>query len=247
MPPTALSLLAHPDDAEILCGGTLIRLADAGWQVHVASMTPGDCGTMDKTPWEIAAIRTAEARSAAEFIGASYHCLNQRDGMIVHDRPTMQAVIDLFRRINPSLLLIHAASDYMVDHEITSRIARSASFIFPAPNASTLPVPSGARVPHLYYCDPIDGVDALGQPVIPGTFVDIGSVIDRKLAMLAKHESQRAWLRAHHGIDEYLDSTRAQSARRGAMAQVSFAEGFIQHRGHAYPGNDLLAELFPIP
>jgi hypothetical protein len=32
----ALALLAHPDDAEILCAGTLIRLADAGWQIHIA-------------------------------------------------------------------------------------------------------------------------------------------------------------------------------------------------------------------
>jgi LmbE family N-acetylglucosaminyl deacetylase len=41
-PKVALSLLAHPDDAECLCGGTLIRLRDAGWDVHIASMTPGD-------------------------------------------------------------------------------------------------------------------------------------------------------------------------------------------------------------
>ena len=47
--PTALTFLAHPDDAEILCAGTLIRLADAGWEIHVATATPGDCGTMTAT------------------------------------------------------------------------------------------------------------------------------------------------------------------------------------------------------
>ena len=43
-----LSVLAHPDDAEFLCAGTLIRLArEHGWQVHIASMTPGDCGSAE--------------------------------------------------------------------------------------------------------------------------------------------------------------------------------------------------------
>ncbi len=41
----ALALMAHPDDAEILCGGTLVRLADLGWKIHIANATPGDCGT----------------------------------------------------------------------------------------------------------------------------------------------------------------------------------------------------------
>jgi LmbE family N-acetylglucosaminyl deacetylase len=56
----ALSLLAHPDDAEILCGGALIRLRqECGYEIHIATLTAGDCGTVDRTPWEIAAIRTA--------------------------------------------------------------------------------------------------------------------------------------------------------------------------------------------
>ena len=42
---TVLAFMAHPDDAELLCAGALIRLADAGWEVHIATATPGDCGT----------------------------------------------------------------------------------------------------------------------------------------------------------------------------------------------------------
>ena len=58
MPPVVLSVLAHPDDAEFLCAGTLIRLtSEHGWQVHVASMTPGDCGSTELPAEEIAAVR----------------------------------------------------------------------------------------------------------------------------------------------------------------------------------------------
>ena len=63
-----LSVLAHPDDAEFLCAGTLIRLGEQGWEVHIASMTPGDCGSAEFPPDEIARIRRAEGAQAAALI-----------------------------------------------------------------------------------------------------------------------------------------------------------------------------------
>ena len=67
--------------------------------------------------------------------------------------------------------------------------------------------------------------------------------METKTAMLACHASQREWLRAHHGTDEYLDSMRNWSAARGKLIGTAAAEAFVQHRGHSYPRNDLLAEL----
>src|SRR3954471_7416904 len=148
----ALSFLAHPDDAEILCAGTLIRLADAGWEIHIATATPGDCGTMDRNRWEISSIRTQEATAAATMIGATYHCVDERDGMVVYDKPSIQKTVDLFRRIAPSLVFTHAPRDYMLDHEQASMLARGATFMYGAPNASSLPLHEGSGVPHFYYC-----------------------------------------------------------------------------------------------
>ena len=67
-----LSILAHPDDAECLCGGTLVRLREAGWEVHVAMATPGDCGSATQDRWQISAVRTNEATRACDLIGAKY-------------------------------------------------------------------------------------------------------------------------------------------------------------------------------
>src|SRR6266567_9534088 len=100
---TALTFLAHPDDAEILCAGTLVRLADAGWEVHIATATPGDCGTMTETRWDISSIRTNEAKKAAALIGATYHCLDERDGLVIYDQAASKKAIDLFRRVAPTL------------------------------------------------------------------------------------------------------------------------------------------------
>ena len=238
----ALTLLAHPDDAEILCGGTLIRLHEAGWEIHIASATPGDCGTMDRTAADISAIRVEEARTAAALIGATYHCLDERDGFVVYDKPAIRKAVDLFRRIAPSLVFAHAPSDYMMDHEEASKLARGASFLYGAPNASALPRLEGTAIPHLYYCDPVDGIDPLGHAVSPTTFVDITSQMPLKTRMLAAHASQRDWLRAHHGMDEYIEAMTRHAERRGQQAGARYAEAFVQHRGHAYPQSDLLKD-----
>ncbi len=239
-----LSFLAHPDDAEILCAGTLIRLADAGWEIHIATATAGDCGTMTENRWDISSIRTKEAKAAAALIGATYHCIDERDGMVVYDKPSIQKTVDLFRRVAPALVFTHAHRDYMLDHEQASLLARGASFVYGAPNISTHPRHPDSHVPHLYYCDPIEGMDPLGNPVAPTTVIDISAQIEKKAKMLATHASQREWLRAHHGMDEYIDGMKRWSAKRGKEIGSAYAEGFVQHRGHPYPHDDLLAELF---
>jgi LmbE family N-acetylglucosaminyl deacetylase len=240
----ALSFLAHPDDAEMLCAGTLIRLASAGWEIHIASATAGDCGTTKYSSEEISAIRKEEGRKAAALIGATYHCLGELDGRVTYEKQAIQKTIDLFRRVAPGLVFTHARSDYMMDHEMTSLLARDGSFMYGAPNASPAPLIPGSGVPYLYYCDPVEGIDPLGHPVDPTTVIDISAQMEQKTQMLACHASQREWLQAHHGMDEYIDSMRRFSSSRGKLIGAAAAEGFTQHRGHPYPADDLLAALF---
>jgi LmbE family N-acetylglucosaminyl deacetylase len=239
-------MMAHPDDAEILGGGTLIRLAEAGWEIHLATATPGDCGTTSETPWAISHRRTEEAKKAAEMLGGKYHCLDERDGFVIYDRAALAKCIDLFRRVAPTLVFTCAPRDYMVDHEMASLLARSSSFVYSVPNISVVPRLEGSRVPYLYYCDPMDGVDPLGHPVTPTTVIDISAHLEKKAALVACHASQREWLRAHHGIDEYIESVRRTAAERGKPLGLAAAEGFVQHLGHGYPHDDLLQTLFPL-
>lgn len=241
---TALALLAHPDDAEFLCAGTMIRLADAGWAVHIATATSGDSGTTTQTRWDISSVRTNEASKSAQLIGGTYHCLGESDLLVTYDRPTLQKAIDLFRQVVPSLVFAHAPKDYLVDHEMMSTVARAASFAYGVPNLSTHPLKKGSEVPHLYYCDAMESKDPFGNEIKPTTYIDITNQMDKKIDMLACHASQREWLREHHGMDEYIEAMKRQSAFRGKQASVPYAESFVQHLGHAYPQDDLLAELF---
>jgi LmbE family N-acetylglucosaminyl deacetylase len=240
----ALAFMAHPDDAEMMCAGTLVRLAEAGWEIHIATVAPGDCGTMTENRWDISSIRTQEARKAAELIGGEYHCLDGRDGLVIYDQPTLQRSIDLFRRVAPSLVFTHPEKDYMMDHEMTHLLGRAASFIYSAPNVSAHQRLDRSAIPYLYYCDPVEAIDPLGRRVEPTSYVDISSALEKKTEMLACHASQREWLRTQHGVDEYIDAMKRHGAMRGEEHGVAAAEAFVQHRGHAYPADDLLQGLF---
>jgi LmbE family N-acetylglucosaminyl deacetylase len=239
------AILAHPDDAEFLCAGTLIRLArEHGFRVHIASMTPGDCGSVEHGPEEISRIRRKEGAHAAELIGAEYHCLEERDLLICYGESALEKVTRLLRQVRPSIVITHSPTDYMLDHEMTSMIVRGAAFGAPIPNflpgrelGTTI-----EHIPHLYYCDPIEGKDPLGREVPPGFCIDISKVVDTKAEMLARHASQRDWLMKHHGMDQYIEAMRHWSAHRGKQCGVQYAEGFRQHLGHSYPQDNVLGK-----
>jgi N-acetylglucosamine malate deacetylase 1 len=245
-----LSVLAHPDDAEFLCAGTLIRLRrDHGWEVHIASMTPGDCGSTEHSPDAIARLRRAEGTQAAALIGATFHCLEERDLLVCYNERTIEKVTRLLRLVRPEIVLTHSPSDYMLDHEMTSTIVRAAAFAAPIRNFLSERLPSAPLpcIPHLYYCDPVELKDPLGRAVPPGFALDVSGVIDTKAAMLAAHASQREWLLRHHGMDHYVQTMKDCGAQRGREYGVAYAEGFRQHLGHSYPQDNLLDRLLGTP
>jgi len=239
-----LSIGAHPDDAEFLCAGTLTLLRERGWQVHIATLTPGDCGTVEYGREEISRIRKGEAAKAAALLEGGYHCVGCDDVFIMYDRPTLVKVIELVRRVRPALVFTLCAEDYMTDHVMTGRLAMTACFACGIVNIATPGADAFEPVPHLYYTDPAEGKDIYGRSAPTSHIVDISSVIETKEKMLACHESQRNWLLAHHGMDEYVYSMKDWSAERGRQIGAACGEGFRQHKGHAFPQSDLLtAEL----
>ena len=249
MPPVALAILAHPDDAEFLAAGTLARLrAECGYEIHIATMTAGDCGSAEHAPDEIAAIRRAEGVAAADVINAAYHCLEILDLRVHYCDAQLEAVCRLLNAVRPQIVLTHSPDDYHLDHEQTSRLVRAATFAAPITNFLHRPGHTEANrpldaIPHLYYCDPLEGKDIFGRPIAPAFSIDITATIGAKAEMLAHHESQRAWLRQHHGVDNLVESMREWSRSRGDAAGVEYAEGFRQHLGHSYPQNNRLGEL----
>lgn len=244
--PRVLAIHAHPDDIEFQCAGTLLKLKQRGCSIVMATMTPGDCGSAELGSEEISAVRRAEAKQAAALLGAECLCLEFRDLSIVHDNDSRRRVTEVIRRVRPDIVITAPPVDYMSDHEMTSRLVRDACFNASCPNYVTQqwdPAPASAGVPYLYYVDAIEGVDWYGHTLPYDFIVDISETFEKKLEMLACHDSQRAWLRKQHGLDEYLDGCRRWSAARGKEIGVAYGEAFTQHRGHPYPHDNKLVDL----
>ncbi len=242
MEKTALGIFAHPDDAELMCVGTLFLLKKAGWKIHIATMTPGDKGSAEHTRDEISRIRRSEAANAAALLDGNYHCLECEDVYIVYDKQTINKVVELIRKVRPSIVFTHSPNDYMIDHEMTSLVVQTACFASGIKNMEASGTPF-EMVPHLYYVDPLEGKDKFGVPVVPSFFVDISNEIQIKEDTLACHASQREWLRKHHKMDQYIIAMKQFASHQGEAIGAHYAEGFRQHLGHSYPQDNLLKEL----
>lgn len=241
--PRVLVSMAHPDDAEILVGGTLLHLKALGWEIGILTMTSGDCGSATHTKEEISRVRYAEAKAAAHFLGAWYECAGLMDVEVFLNAENLRRVVERMRHFNPDVVITHSPVDYMLDHEEASRLARAATFALSMPLYQTRQIaPSEPMVatPALYYADPLEGVDAMGERRWPQFYVNITDTITQKCELLSWHQSQRDWLRAHHGVDQYLKQMTEWAAKFGAECGFDFAEGFRQHLGHGYPHEPVL-------
>jgi N-acetylglucosamine malate deacetylase 1 len=217
----ALAVGAHPDDLEILCGGTLARYAQEGHEVVMCHASRGDRGSFVHTSDEIAALRWEEARDAAGIIGAEARSLGLSDGEVnAADPEQRRLVIDLVRETRPDLIITHHPNDYMGDHNETSRLVFDCSFHATLPLYETSK-PAYANVTPIYFMDTL-----MGLGFHPTEYVDVSSVIDTKTAMLEAHESQLTWLRDHDGVD-VVEEMRAVTRFRGLQCGVQYAEGFV--------------------
>ena len=134
MSDVALAVMAHPDDAEFLARCSAVLHQEHGWHIHLASMTPGDCGSAELPPQEISIIRRAEGHRAAALVNGRYHCLEERDLLITYGEPSLARVTRLLREVRPRLVFTHSPQDYLLDHEMTSTVVRAAVFAVPVPN-----------------------------------------------------------------------------------------------------------------
>jgi N-acetylglucosamine malate deacetylase 1 len=243
---TIVSIHAHPDDAEIMAGGTLARLRALGHRLTIVTMTPGDCGSQELNPEQTAEVRRAEAFRAAAHIGAAYRCAEFRDLAIFNDDPSRRRVAGILRELRPDIVLTASPVDYLCDHEVTSQLVRDACFGAPAPNYRAIPdgeAPALPAIPHLYFMDSMGGVDRDNRLIAADFFVDVGATFEIKKEMLSEHRSQREWLLAQHGMDDYIGHMEQQTRAQGRRAGVEFAEGFRRYKGHPYPDTPLLEEL----
>ena len=217
-----VAVYAHPDDADVSCGGTLARWAADGGAVTVVVCTKGDKGSIDPAadPDEIAATRAAEVAKAAAVLGlAGHELLGHPDGELENDTGLRGEIVTLVRRLRPDIVVCpDPTAAFFGDSYFNHRDHRVVGW------ATLDAVAHEAAGPH-YFPDagPPHRVAEvwLSGSLEPDHWVDIGTTVDVKAEALACHETQLG------GAGEWLRSVVRQRAEdAGRQAGVTYAEGF---------------------
>lgn len=221
-PGIVLAVYAHPDDADVGCGGTLARWAKAGSAVHLVVCTDGGKGTRDPKvdPTDLARTRAGELEASSELIGtSSVSCLGQHDGELEDADELRRTLVERVRRHRPDVVCGHDPTAVFFGQDYFNhrdhRIAGTALLDAVAPAAALPHYFPDAGPPHQV------GTVLLSGTLEPDEWVDVTDTIDRKAAAVECHRTQFA------GQDGWAgDAVRQRAAEEGRRAGVAYAEGF---------------------
>lgn len=120
-----LVFAAHPDDAELGCGGTIAKHAAAGKKVGIIDFTRGELGTRG-TP----ETRSEEAAASAKILGISVReNLGLQDGYFRNDQQSQLTLIQSIRKYRPEIVLANAIVDRHIDHGKGASLGYDACFL----------------------------------------------------------------------------------------------------------------------
>src|SRR6185503_4672276 len=121
----ALAVGAHPDDVELACGGTLVKLISLGYRVGVLDMARGEMGTRGS-----AEIRAREAEAASKELKLHIRDnLELPDGHIWLTEESRVKMVRKIRRYRPRVIFTHYWEDPHPDHVHTCQIVREAAHV----------------------------------------------------------------------------------------------------------------------
>lgn len=198
---------AHPDDADIMAGGTAALWRQYGHDVKLVSVTNGDAGHHLKRGPELAQLRQAEAAAAGRVIGSEYQVLDFHDGQLAPTYEARCVLIRLIRDFRPDLVLTHRPNDYHPDHRYTSQLVCDAAYMVTVP-AVAPESPILRDNPAIAY---VADTFQRPYPFAPQVVVDIEPTIERVVDMLHCHKSQfYEWLAFNHRYEDQLPTDDAE-------------------------------------
>lgn len=214
-----LAVAAHRDDAELTCGGTLIRASDAGQRVGVLDLTQGEMGTRGSAPE-----RAAEAQASAHIMKLTVReNLELPDAGIHNTDATRAALVQMLRRLRPRVVIAPAPRSRHPDHWQATQLIRDACFLSGIVKyAPGLPRHRPFKLLH---------VMTYREDAVKPTFVvDITAQFERKLQAIKCYSSQfdgeiQAGEVYPNGEPLY-DIVRHQAAHYGSLIRTQYGEPF---------------------
>lgn len=222
-----IAFAAHPDDAELSCSGTLLKLVAQGRKVGIVDLTRGELGTRGS-----AEIRDQEAAASAKIMGLTIrHNLRFRDGFFQNNEAHQLPIIQAIRRFRPELILINAPYDRHPDHGRGSELVRDAAFLSGLRRIETTwegerQAPWRPAKVWKYIQD---------QLIMPSFVVDISDFIDQKMAAIQAFSSQfynpaSDEPETYISSQGFLEQIQARAKEMGHLIGVRYGEGFVSEK-----------------
>ena len=223
-----LVLAAHPDDAELGCGGTIAKHTARGDKVGIIDLTRGELGTRG-TP----EARQAEAAASAGILGISLReNLDLADGFFQNDPDSQRKVISAIRKYQPRIILANAVRDRHIDHGKGASLAYDASFLSGLVKIETVD-PAGRKQmpwrPDAFYHY------VQSQFIVPDFVVDISAEWDTKMSAIRAFSSQffnpaSSEPETYISKPGFLKMLEARAVEYGHAIGAAYGEGFTARR-----------------
>ncbi|BDD10146.1 bacillithiol biosynthesis deacetylase BshB1 [Fulvitalea axinellae] len=224
-----LVLVAHPDDAELSCGGTIAAHVAKGHRVGIVDLTRGELGTRGT-----AESRAKEAADAAKILGVAFReNLGLPDGFFENTKEYQLEVVKAIRKHCPKLVIANAVADRHPDHSRAAELVKTACFLAGLPKVETEldgEKQEAFRPENLYHILQTDYIK-------PDFVFDITEYMDVKL------EAVRAFKTQFHIPDydseepqtlisspEFMEFLKARAKEMGHSIRTGFGEGFTKSR-----------------
>jgi len=214
-----LAIGAHPDDIELICGGTLIRAQMLGRRTGILDLSAGELGSRG-TP----EIRAREAERAGKVMGVSVReNLGLPDGGIVNTPETRAQVALVIRRLRPSVVITHSLHGRHPDHPVVAQLARDACFVAGLQKiAPEVPVYRPRKILHAL---------SFREDYQKPTFVvDISEAFEKKLQAVATYASQFGDAvqagEVYPNGEPLTDLMRHHAAHYGSLIRCRYGEPF---------------------
>lgn len=222
-----LGITAHPDDAELSFGGTLLVHREMGYQTGILDITEGELGTRG-TP----ELRAKEAQEASEILGVSVReNLSLPDGFFENNKENQLKVVVQIRRFRPRIVIANAVYDRHPDHGRGSQLVETACFLSGLKQIKTTwqgEDQEAFRPERLYFC-----IQSIANE--PDLLVDISSVIEKRREAIKAFKSQFYDPNSNEpetyiSSKGFMDMLEARAIDWGQKIGVQYAEGFtVKH------------------
>jgi bacillithiol biosynthesis deacetylase BshB1 len=210
---------AHPDDVELMAGGTLLKMAQLGYKTGIVDMTRGERGTRGSPE-----VRAREAQASARILKlAVRENLSMEDAHLTAEKSSRLKVIESLRRWRPNIVMTHYWEDPHPDHRATSEIVTDACFL-----AGLMKIDTGQQRfrPRkiLYFMLP--------SHVMPTLVVDVTAQFEVRMRACRAYRSQlynprSDELETRLSTPEFLDRLEADHRYYGNLIRTKFGEAFF--------------------